>query len=402
MSPSPPPQTRPRKLATLFFVTAVPMGIWSVPLSTVFKAHGREHLVPWVLAATSVAAFISPLFVGALADQKMAPARLLRWLAILTSITLALTCTALRLRLSDGAVLVAAQIQALVALPVWSVASSIVFSQLQNAKRQFGPLRACATFGWMCGCWIVSFILHSDESLTGGFVASALWLLVAALTHMIPAIPPLESSQPRTWAQILGLDALSLLKNRDHRVVFITAALYCVPLAAFYPYTALQIRELGVQSVSAFMSIAQTTEILVMLVLAGVMARFRLKWVFLSGIAICVVRYAMNAVHTLPWITFGTFLHGFAFTLYFITTQIYLEERIDPKWRARAQALLTLLMAGFGNMVGYLGGGWWHHACKIDGHTDWQRFWLGETALTAAVCLFFALAYKGRGKHLPA
>lgn len=375
------------------------MGIWSVPLSTVFKAHGREHLVPWVLAATSVAAFISPLFVGALADQKMAPARLMRWLACLTSITLALTCTALQWKLSDGAVLIAAQIQALVALPVWSVASSIVFSQLQNAKRQFGPLRACATFGWMCGCWIVSFVLHSDETLTGGYVASALWLVVALLTRMIPSIPPTDAGLPRTWTQILGLDALSLLKNRDHRVVFITAALYCVPLAAFYPYTALQLRELGVQNVSAYMSLAQTTEILVMLLLAGVMARFRLKWIFLSGIAICVVRYSLNAVNTLPWIVTGTVLHGFAFTLYFITTQIYLEERIDPRWRVRAQALLTLLMAGFGNMAGYLGGGWWHATCKVDGHTDWQRFWIGETALTAAVCLFFALAYKGRGKQ---
>jgi hypothetical protein len=352
-----------------------------------------------VLAATSVAAFISPLFVGALADQKMAPARLMRWLACLTSITLALTCTALQWKLSDGAVLFAAQIQALVALPVWSVASSIVFSQLQNAKRQFGPLRACATFGWMCGCWIVSFVLNSDETLTGGYVASVLWLVVALLTRMIPSIPPTDAGLPRTWTQILGLDALSLLKNRDHRVVFITAALYCVPLAAFYPYTALQLRELGVQNVSAYMSLAQTTEILVMLLLAGVMARFRLKWIFLSGIAICVVRYSLNAVNTLPWIVTGTVMHGLAFTLYFITTQIYLEERIDPKWRVRAQALLTLLMAGFGNMAGYLGGGWWHAVCKVDGHTDWQRFWIGETALTAAVCLFFALAYKGRGSQ---
>jgi MFS family permease len=394
-----PPQTSRRKLAALFFVTAVPMGIWSVPLSTVFTAHGRQHLVPWVLAASSIAAFISPLFVGALADQKMAPARLLRWLAILTGITLALTCTALHLHLNDAAVLIAAQVQALVAIPVWSVASSIVFSQLQDAKRQFGPLRAFATFGWMCGCWIVSFVLHSDETLLGGFVASGLWLVVALLTRLIPSIPPPESAQPRTWTQILGLDALSLLKNRDHRVVFITAALYCIPLAAFYPYTALQLRDLGVVHISAFMSIAQTTEILVMLLLAGLMARYRLKWVFLSGIVICVLRYAMNAADTLPWITFGTVLHGFAFTLYFITTQIYLEERIDPKWRVRAQALLTLLMGGVGNLLGYLGGGWWHSACKTNGITDWSRFWWGETALTATVCLFFALAYKGRGKH---
>lgn len=393
-----PPQTSSRKLAALFFVTAMPMGMWGVPLATVFKAQDRAHLVPYVLATMSIAAFISPLFTGALADQRMAPVRLLRWLAILTSITLALTCTALKWHLSDTAVLISAQIQALVSTPVWSLASSIVFSQLQDAKRQFGPLRAFATGGWMAGCWIISFVLHADESLTGGYAASAMWMVVAALTLLIPAIPPTDSGSPRSWWQILGLDALTLLRHRDHRIVFITAALYCVPLAAFYPYTALQLKDLGVQNVSATLSLAQTTEILVMLLLSGLMTRFRLKWVFLSGILICVIRYALNAVDTLPAVLVGTILHGFAFTLYFITTQIYLEERIDPKWRVRAQSLLALLMSGFGNLLGYLGGGWWHDASTRDGRTDWQLFWTGETALAAVVCLFFAFAYHGRGK----
>jgi MFS family permease len=98
----------------------------------------------------------------------------------------------------------------------------------------------------------------------------------------------------------------------------------------------------------------------------------------------------------LPWLLVGTVLHGFAYTLYFITTQIYLEERIDPKWRSRAQALLSLLMSGLGNLIGYLGGGWWFATCTLNGVTDWPRFWWGETALTAAVCVFFALAYRGR------
>jgi MFS family permease len=116
----------------------------------------------------------------------------------------------------------------------------------------------------------------------------------------------------------------------------------------------------------------------------------------MAGIAICVVRYGMNALNTKAWIMLGTTLHGFAFTLYFITTQIYLEERIDPKWRVRAQALLALLMGGVGNLLGYLGGGWWYGFCTVNGVTDWPRFWWGEAALTAVVCLFFALMYRGR------
>lgn len=395
--PQPDAKASRRTLATLFFCTAMPMGMWGVPLANVFTAHGRGHLVPWVFATTSIAAFISPLFVGALADQKHSPVLLLRWLTACTSAALLITCGSLAWGWSDAAVLACAQIQALFATPVWSVASSIVFSQLHDAKRQFGPLRAWATTGWMVGCWIVSFVLRADASLVAGVTAAGLWLVVMTLTWRLPMIPPGEVLQHRTWRQILGLDALELLKHRDHRVVFITAALYCIPLAAFYPYTSRQLHDLGVKHIAATISLGQTTEILVMLLLAGVLARVRLKWVFLSGIAICVVRYSINTIHSLPSVMLGTFLHGIAFTLYFITTQIYLEERIDPKWRVRAQALLALLMSGVGNLCGYLGGGWWYEACTHNHVTDWPRFWWGETALTAVVCVFFALAYRGRG-----
>ncbi len=370
-------------------------------LANIFKAYGRENLVPWVLATSGVAAFISPLFVGALADQKYSATRLLRWLSLGTGVALTLTCLSLAWRLNDGMVLVCAQLQALIATPVWSVATSIVLSQLPDPKRQFGPLRACATFGWMIGCWLVSFVLKADTSLVAGFTAAGLWVGVMAMTWALPIIPPGDVQQQRTWRQILGLDALELLRNSDHRVVFITAALYSIPLAAFYPYSGPHLKDLGVTQVSAVMSLAQTTEVLTMVPLAGVLARFRLKWVFLTGISICVLRYSLNGLNTLPWLVTGTTLHGFAFTLYFITTQIYLEERIDPKWRVRAQALLALLMGGVGNLLGYLGGGWWHGQCTADGHTDWTRFWWGEAALTAAVCLFFAVAYRGR-PHAPA
>lgn len=387
--------TSRRKLALLFFFTAMPMGMWNVPLANIYAAYGREHLVPWVLATSAVAAFISPLFVGALADQKMSPTLLLRWLSLATGAALALTCASLAWDWDDGMVLLCAQIQALVATPVWSITSSIVFSQLQTPTKQFGPLRACATFGWMAGCWIVSFVLHADASLVAGFTASGLWILVMGLSWTLPMIQPGDIQGKRTFRQILGLDALDLLKNRDHRVVFITAALYSIPLAAFYPYTARHLKDLRVENISAVISLAQTTEVLTMLLLAGVLARFRLKWVFLSGITICVFRYALNSLDTQAWIMVGTTLHGFAFTLYFITTQIYLEERIDRKWRVRAQALLYLLMSGVGNLIGYLGGGWWHAYCTHSDITNWSLFWKGESALTAAVCLFFAFAYRG-------
>ncbi len=384
-----------RSLATLFFFTAMPMGMWMVPLANVFATHGKAHLIPWVLSTSAIAAFTSPLFVGALADQRISPTLLLRWLTLGSSCAVALTATSLELGWSDVWILLCAQIQSLIVTPVWSVANSIILAGLKDPKKQFGPLRAWATGGWMVGCWIISLI-QADASVLAAYTAATLWLVVMATTWRLPMIAPGDLQTHRSWKQILGLDALSLLSHRDHRVVFITAALFTVPLAAFYPYTARHLHEMQVDHVSAWISIGQITEVIAMMMLAGLLARFRLKWIFLAAIAICTVRYSFNAQDRFSWLLLGTFLHGFAYTLYFITTQIYLEERVDPKWRVRAQALLSLLTGGVGNLLGYLGGGWWHAYCQHDGRTDWSLFWWGETALTAAVCIFFALAYRGR------
>jgi MFS family permease len=92
-------------------------------------------------------------------------------------------------------------------------------------------------------------------------------------------------------------------------------------------------------------------------------------------------------------------LHGCSFTLVFITAQIYLNERVDPAWRARAQALLTLMMSGVGNLTGYLGGGWWFAAFTVAGHTRWPLFWGLLAGVVAAVFTYFLIAYHGRGSR---
>lgn len=378
------------------------MGMWIVPLGNVMAAYGMGRLLPWVLATGGVSAFISPLIIGALADQRVAPTRILRWLSLATGGLLALLCRAIESGWSAPVVLACAMAMSLVSTPMWGLVSSIVLARLPRPGSQFGPVRAWATLGWMAGGWIVSYALRSDSSVLGGYVAAGCWFGVAAFTGALPALPPPAAGAPRGWRQILGLDALDLLRDRNHRMVFITAALYTIPLAAFYPWCVLHLKALDVPGPAGVMSLGQITEVLVMLVLAGLMTRFRLKWVFLSGIAFGLLRYLLFMLDTPGWVITGIILHGLAYTLYFITTQIYLEDRIDPAWRARAQALLTLLTSGVGNLLGFLASGWWFALCAPGGgaeDADWRVFWAGLAAATGAVFVFFALFYRGRGTH---
>lgn len=383
------------ELTALFLIQGAAMGMWLVPLSTVLDAHGLHVIKPLAFASTAVAAFVSPLFFGAMADRHASPVKVLRGLSLATAAAMALASTAIQLGWSPWLVLALIQLHALCSSPTWSIASTIVFSRLRDAKRQFGPIRAMATLGWMGGCWLVS-ALNADASTRAGFNGAVTWLVVAAFTFLLPEVESPKSTGHLTLGQRLGLDALALLKNHDHRVVFITAALFNIPLAAFYPYTPPHLQELGFTHTTAWMTLGQVTEILAMLFLARLLTSWRLKWILAAGLGCGFLRYALCALDGKAWILLGVTLHGCSFTLVFITAQIYLDERIDPAWRARAQALMALLTGGVGNLIGYLGTGWWFAANARPGGENWPLFWGGLAATVAAVLAYFLSAYRGR------
>ncbi len=377
------------------------MGMWFVPLSSVLDSHGLQSIKPFAFATSAAAAFISPLFFGAMADRHVAPVKVLRGLSLATAAAMALAAYAMESGWNRWVVLATIQLHALCSTPTWSIASAICFARLTDSKREFGPVRAAATLGWMAGCWVVS-LLNADASPRAAYGGAITWLLVAAFAYGLPATNPPKTNGALTLRERFGLDALSLLKNPNHRVVFITVTLLNIPMAAFYPCTPPHLAELGFTHATAWMTLGQVTEIISMLGLAGILARWRLKWVFATGLALCVLRFGLCVGNDGPFLLLGITLHGFSYTLVFITAQIYLDERVDDTWRARAQALLSLLTGGVGNLLGYLGtGAWLWTNTTAKGGVHWPRFWMGITLAAASVCLYFLCAYRGRAQETP-
>jgi hypothetical protein len=278
---------------------------------------------------------------------------------------------------------------------MFSISSALVLARLEDAQKEFGPIRSMATIGWMAGCLLIS-MLNIDTSPLAGYIGAMIWLGVAAFTFFLPQLEVPKSAENLTWHEWLGLDALILLKNRDHRVVFITATLFSIPLAAFYPFAPTHLRDLGLAHTSAWMGLAQVSEIIAMFGLGWLLLNWRLKWIFACGLAIGVARFAFSAVNEKYCLLIGIMLHGASFTLVYITAAIYLDQRIDPAWRTRAQALLSLMNSGVGNLIGYLGAGWWFNACRQTAGTDWTLFWGGLAGVVTAVLIYFLTAYRGK------
>ncbi len=387
------------ELAALFFLQAMATGIWIVPLSPILQAHGYAALRPYAFATTAVAALLSPLVFGAMADRHVPPVVVLRWLSAASAASLAVATWSIARGWPPGLVLALIQVFAMFAAPTGSIASTVVFSRLEDSQREFGPLRAMATLGWMSGCWLVS-ALGADTSPVAGWTGTGVWLALAIFTFLLPEVPPPVSTTHSSFRERMGWDAIALLRNHDHRVVYVTAALFSIPLAAFYPFTPPQLQELGLVRTSAWMTLGQISEIAVMLCLAGLFARWRLKWIFAAGMAAGVLRYTLGASDQKTWVLLSVSLHGCTFAMFFITAQIYLNERVEPAWRARAQAMLSLMKTGIGNLVGFLGTGFWLRACTASGKTHWPVFWGGLAIVIALVLVYFLFAYHGRGGGL--
>ena len=192
--------------------------------------------------------------------------------------------------------------------------------------------------------------------------------MVAAFTFFLPELEVPKSAENLSWHERLGLDALTLLKNRDTRVVFITTMLFNIPLAAFYPYAPTHLRDLGLTHTSAWMSLAQCSEVAAMLQpgLAAAALADEMDFCLRPRVWRAAVRVERGEHQSLPAARHRVCMARRS-RWCSSPRKFTSNNAMDTAWRARAQALLTLMNSGVGNLIGYLGTGWWFAACTQGG-----------------------------------
>ncbi|MBK9990920.1 MAG: MFS transporter [Verrucomicrobia bacterium] len=385
-------------LALVFFFQWGAAGMWNVPFSNVLRHAGLERFIAMGFACNAIAAFISPLLVGALADRGFSPLKLLRNLYWLSGATLGLTFLAIDRGWGGVAMLGCMQLHALCFSPLSSLVTTIALAKLSNPSQEFGPLRTWATFGWVAAGWVVSWVLLADSSPLCGYAAAGVLIFLGFITYSMPTVPLFSAGRARNWQEYLGLDALKLLSHPDHRTILLTVTLFGIPMAAFYPYTPLHLSALGFPHPTATMTLGQASEVVSLLLLAGLTRRIRLKWVILGGLLFGVLRYGLFAIDTRTALLVGIALHGACYTFYNVTAQMYLAERVETAMKARAQALFAMLTGGVSNLFGYLGSGWIFQMATTQAGTRWTLYWSILSVGAIAITLYFMRNYQGVGQ----
>jgi hypothetical protein len=172
----------------------------------------------------------------------------------------------------------------------------------------------------------------------------------------LPHTPPPAKGKKLSAREILGLDALVLLKRPAFLTFIICSFLICIPLAFYYQLASKFVDAAGQANTAFKMSFGQMSEIFFMLVMPLFFARLGVKWMLFVGMLAWVVRYGLFAAAAddgIAWMVLGGIvLHGICYDFFFVTGQIYTDKVAPPAIRSQAQGLLVLFTLGFGMLIG--------------------------------------------------
>jgi len=388
------------QLSSMMLLQYFVWGCWYVTMGTylVVNLKFTGDQVGQAYGTFAIAAMISPFFVGMIADKYFSTERLLGSLHLIGAVLL----FAISQVESFWSFYILLLVYTLCYTPTIALSNSLSFSQLKDPGAEFPGIRVLGTIGWIIAGLIIGFLGIEDKA-TFFTIASAISAVLGVYCFTMPHVPPKKDKEKKTFAQILGLDALKLFKEKDFAIMIISSVLICIPLMFYYSLTNLFLNESGMTNAAGKMTMGQMSEIIFMLVMPFFFKRLGVKKMILFGMFAWIVRYLLfafgNNEALVMMFYLGIILHGICYDFFFVTGQIFVDKRAPENLRSSAQGLITFATYGLGFYIGSISSGKILdiYAFKDNLH-NWEMIWLVPALFSVLVLIFFAIFFKDKVK----
>ena len=392
------------RLGTMMFLQFFIWGGWFVTLGTFLNQNlGADGPQTGMAFSTqSWGAIIAPFFIGLIADRFFNAERILAVLHLIGAVLMYLMAQA-----TDFAAFYPLVLGYMLAyMPTLALVNSVSFGQMQQPEREFGQIRVWGTIGWIAAGLVISYLFGWDaaEAIAAGALQNTFLMCAAAslalglYSFTLPATPPAARGSQVKIGELLGLDALKLLKDRNFALFFVSSILICIPLAFYYQNANPFLTAVGVENATGKMTLGQVSEVAFMLALPLFLNRFGIRWTLILGMAAWVLRYVLfaygDAGSGMALLLVGIALHGICYDFFFVSGQIYTNSKAGPAYKSAAQGLITLATYGIGMLIGFSVAGQVTQAYTTTAGADWTQIWLFPAGFAAVVLVLFALIFK--------
>jgi nucleoside transporter len=383
----------------MMFLQYFVWGAWFVTLGTWLGStlgfSGVE--IGSAYGSMAIGAIVAPVFVGMVADRFFASEKLLALLHLAGGGLLFLASRTT----TFGTLYPLLIAYALCYMPTLALTNSIAFDHVKDTAKEFPLIRVLGTVGWIAAGLVVGAMKVEATSVPMQVAAGASMAL-GLFAFLLPHTPPHAAGRPLALRDVLGLDALSLMRDRSFATFVAGSFLLCIPLQFYYAFTNLFLNESGMSQAASKMTLGQMSEIGFMVLLPVLLSRWGVKRILLAGMLAWSLRYVLFALGDTgarAWMLYaGILLHGICYDFFFVTGQIYVDQQAGEKIRAAAQGFITLVTQG----VGYLIGSWISGAvvqayALPQGH-DWRQIWLVPALGALVILIVFAGLFRPQEK----
>lgn len=387
------------QLMVMMFLEFFVWGSWYVTMGTYLGDNLQATGVQIGLAyqTVSIGAIIAPFFIGLIADRFFPAQRILGVLHLLGAVVLYLLGQQSTFNGFYPLILT----YMLLYMPTLALVNAVAFKQMNDTAKEFPPVRVLGTIGWIVVGNIIAYLALEktkalDQTFLIGAVASA---ALGIYSFFLPNTPPPKSKDEKVSIRdILGLEALGMLKNSSYLIFFIGSILVCIPLSFYYNFANPFLNEVGMEGAAGKMSWGQISEIAFMLVLPVALARYGIKKILLVGMLAWALRYicfAYGDAGANYWMLLvGIILHGVCYDFFFVTGQIYTEQQAGTRFKSSAQGLITLATYGIGMFIGSYISGFVVDMYNANGAHNWTSIWLVPAGLAVLILLGFAFFFR--------
>jgi nucleoside transporter len=387
-------------------------GAWFVTLGTFLfnnlGASGSQSAS--VFSTQSWGAIIAPFIIGLIADRYFNAEKILGVLHLIGALLMYQMFNAPDISVFYPYVLA----YMILFMPTLALVNSISFNQMDDPEKEFSSIRVWGTIGWIVAGLLISFVFlwDSEANVKAGLMkntfmlASTASLALGLYSFTLPKTPPkIEKGTKVKISEILGLDALKLLKDRNFLLFFIASILICIPLAFYYQYANPFLSNIGVENPTGKMTIGQISEVLFLLLLPVFFKKFGFKKTILIGMLAWAVRYTLFAYGNAGELSFmliiGIALHGVCYDFFFVSGQIYTNAKAGIKYKSAAQGLITLATYGVGMLIGFEIAGLIADTYKISETSfDWKMIWIIPAGIALVVFLLFAIFFNDKNEKI--
>jgi len=393
------------QLSLMMFLEFFIWGAWYVTMGTYLPntLQTSDPETAMAYSTQSWGAILAPFIIGLIADRYVNAERILGILHLLGALLMYLLYSASDFSTFYPYLL----IYMVMYMSTLALVNSVSFNQMKDPAKEFSFIRVFGTLGWISAGLLISYFSWdsakgiSDGILRNTFLmASICSAILGFFSFTLPKTPPMaDRSQKITISDILGLDALRLLKDRNFLLFFISSVLICIPLAFYFQNLSIFLTESNVANSTAWSSLGQFSEIMFLLLLPFFLKKYGFKKTILVGMLAWGVRYLLfsfgNNGDLFLLLVLGIFLHGICYDFFFVCGQIYTDSKAGEKYKSAAQGLITLATYGVGMLIGFWVAGKITDAYVLEnlGH-DWASIWLFPAVFAIIVLIFFAFFFK--------